>query len=217
MLLGEGAEAGAGHRSADSKSTWPSVSSAEITRGPEPRDTTHPAGQGHPGAAALRAGSKACPQIPGLLAPPGPSRGGLDSPSPACGRHPLTPPNKENRLGWHAPTSETGVQEDWGFCLSLRAPLFLSLGSLTLGGQLPSAETHRERRAPASSQRRPGGRRVSLGEDPSAPGDTLGDHDCSHRTSCAGTTQAAAPRLPPCRDHRLTGVCSFKVLSSGCL
>lgn len=130
MLLGEGAEAGAGHRSADSKSTWPSVSSAEITRGPEPRDTTHPAGQGHPGAAALRAGSKACPQIPGLLAPPGPSRGGLDSPSPACGRHPLTPPNKENRLGWRAPTSEAGVQEAWGFCLSLRAPLYLSLGSL---------------------------------------------------------------------------------------
>lgn len=213
MLLGEGAEAGAGHRSADSKSTWPSVSSAEITRGPEPRDTTHPAGQGHPGAAALRAGSKACPQIPGLLAP---READLTPPALPVGGTPSLPLTRRTGWGGVPPLLRLGCRRTGASAL-VCGHLFLSLGSLTLGGQLPSAETHRERRAPASSQRRPGGRRVSLGEDPSAPGDTLGDHDCSHRTSCAGTTQAAAPRLPPCRDHRLTGVCSFKVLSSGCL
>lgn len=95
MLLGEGAEAGAGHRSADSKSTWPSVSSAEITRGPEPRDTTHPDGQGHPGAAALRAGSKACPQIPGLLAP---READLTPPALPVGGTPSLPLTR--RTGW---------------------------------------------------------------------------------------------------------------------
>lgn len=148
-----------------------------------------------------------------LLAP---READLTPPALPVGGTPSLPLTRRTGWGGVPPLLRLGCRRTGASAL-VCGHLFLSLGSLTLGGQLPSAETHRERRAPASSQRRPGGRRVSLGEDPSAPGDTLGDHDCSHRTSCAGTTQAAAPRLPPCRDHRLTGVCSFKVLSSGCL